>query len=289
MRATVLAPHPALRPYVVRYLSVDGTFPAPVEQRVSPSIGPVLVVLLEGTQLAGVLSGSLDRMPPAYLIGCLDRAAVNVLVGPLRSFMVQFTATGVYRLLGLPVRELTNQSAEIGALCGEALRNWACSLADLPDHAARAAATDRALRARLSMSTLSPHASRVLATATTACALIAQARGRLKVAVLAQQLNTSPRALLRHFDEAVGLPVRSHARVVRFLAARSHIDRHPSVPWTDVAFRFGYADQSHLIRDFQRYCGESPSIYRARQHEARLITLVSPDAIGNEDGEEQRG
>ncbi len=289
MRATSLLPHPALRPYVARYLGVDAAFPAPVEQRVSPWIGPVLVVLLEGTQQAGVVGGALERMPPAYLIGRLDRAALNVFGGQLRSFMIQFTATGVYRLLGLPIRELVNLSAEIGALAGVELRNWACSLAELPDHAARAAATDRVLRARLSVSSLSPHASRALEAATTVCTLMTQARGRVRVETLAQQLNCSPRTLLRHFEEAVGLPVRSAARVVRFLSARAHLDRHPAVSWTDVAFRFGYADQSHLIRDFQRYCGEPPSVYRAKQHEARLITLVSHDALGDRDGEEQRG
>jgi hypothetical protein len=49
---------------------------------------------------------------------------------------------------------------------------WAATLADLPDHAARVAATDRVLLARLFASSLPPHASRVLATATAACTLM---------------------------------------------------------------------------------------------------------------------
>ncbi len=277
MRATSLLPQPALRPHVVRYLSVDAEFSALTEQRVSPCRGPVLVVLLEGTQQAGVLGGTLDRMPPAYLIGHLDRAALNVLVGPLRSFMVQFTATGVYRLLGFPVRELTNQSADLEAVAGLELRSWARALADLPTHAARAAATDAVLLAQLSRASLSSHASRVLATATAACEHIEHARGCIKVEDLARQLDMTPRTLLRHFEEAVGLPVRSRARVVRFLAARAHIDAHPASAWSDVAYRFGFADQSHLIRDFHRYCGEAPSVFRARLQEERLLTVVGRD------------
>lgn len=79
------------------------------------------------------------------------------------------------------------------------------------------------------------------------------------------------------FEQRVGLPVQAHARIVRFLSTRAYLDRHPAVPWGDVVFRFGYVDQSHLIRDFQRYYGEPPSVFRAQQHEARLITLVGRD------------
>jgi AraC-like DNA-binding protein len=76
----------------------------------------------------------------------------------------------------------------------------------------------------------------------------------------------------------VGLPVRTHKRIIRFLAARAHLDRQPDTSWRDVVSRFGYADQSHLIRDFQRYYGESPSVFRARRDEARLITLAARGA-----------
>lgn len=277
MRVTTLLPHPALRPCVLRYLTLEADIRAPLEQCVAPPGGPVLIVLLEGTHQAGVLGGTLEPVPPAFLMGRYDRAALNVLVGRLRAFMVQFTATGVYRLLGLSVRELTNQCPDIGAVAGPDLRAWAATLADAPDHAARAAATDRVLLARLFSSPLRPHASRVLETATTACALMTQAAGRIGVEALAKQLYTTPRTLLRHFEEVVGLPVRTSARIVRFLAMRAYLDHHPNVPWSEVVFRFGYADQSHLVRDFRRYCGEPPSVFRTREHEGRLITLVGRD------------
>jgi AraC-like DNA-binding protein len=283
MRLTTLLPHPTLRPYVLRYLVLEADFPAPFEQCVGPPGGPGLVVLLEGAQQAGMLGGTLDPMPPAYLLGRLDHAAYNVLAGQFRSFMVHFTATGAYPLLGLSVRELTNRAAEIGAVAGQDLRAWAAALAEAPDDTARAAATDRVLLARLGKTTPRPHATRALETATAALGLIARAEGRIGVGALARRLYTTPRTLLRHFEEAVGLPVRAHARLVRFLATRAYLDRHPDVPWSGVAYRFGYADQSHLVRDFRRYYGEPPSVFRARRHEARLVTLIGrlpDDALG---------
>jgi AraC-like DNA-binding protein len=278
MRVTFLLPHPALRPHVARYIALDAHCPYPLEQRVAPSGGPVLVVLLEGRQQAGCLHGPLAPMPPAYLLGHLDRAALNVLAGRIRSFMIQFTPTGVYSLLGLSVRELTDKCAGLGAVAGPDLREWAATLAEAPDDAARAVAADGVLLRRLLATPRRAPGRRALATATVACGLIAEAEGCIRVEALAAQLYTTPRTLLRHFEEAVGIPVRSATRISRFLATRRYLERHPGAPWSEVVFRFGYSDQSHLIRDFQRYCGEPPSVFRARQNEARLLTLVGREA-----------
>ena len=279
MHVTTLLPHPALRPHVVRYISIVADLPVPFEQRVGPGGGggPALVVVMGGVQRVAVPGGVLDRVPSAYLAGHLDRALPTMLAGSIRVFIVHLTATGAYTLLGLSVRELTNGAADIEAFAGLDLRGWAAALAELPDDAARTASTDRVLLARLFRTSPKPHTTRVLETATAAAGLIAQAGGRTGVAALASRLNTTPRTLLRHFEEVVGLPVRAHARIVRFLSTRAYLDRHPDAPWGDVVFRFGYADQSHLVRDFQRYYGEPPSAFRAQQHEARLITLVGRD------------
>lgn len=282
MRITTLFPHPALRPHIVRYLSAVADFPSPVEQFTGPAGGPAIIVLMGGTQTAAVPGGVLEPTPPAYFCGHLDRALSTVLSGSgFRFFAVHFTATGAYTLLRRSVRELTNQGVDIGAVAGPDLRAWAASLAEAPDDTARAASTDRVLLARLFAWSLRPHASRVLETATAACGQITHADGRIGVEALAKQLYTTPRTLLRHFEEAVGLSVRSHARITRFLAVRAYLDHHPNVSWSEIAFRFGYADQSHLVRDFRRYYGEPPSVFRARQHEARLITLVNrgPDEV----------
>jgi hypothetical protein len=92
MHVTMLLPHPALQPYVLRYLALEADLRSRLEQYVSPPDGPVLIVLLEGTHQAGVLGGPLAPVPPAFLMGRYDHAALIVLVGRLRAFMIQFTA-----------------------------------------------------------------------------------------------------------------------------------------------------------------------------------------------------
>jgi AraC-like DNA-binding protein len=287
MRIEFLRPHPALRPYVVRYLALATDTVAAIDQHIGPAGGPALVVITRGTQMGAATRDALEKTPPAYLCGHLDRALLTVFAERCRSFIVHFTATGAYPLLGLSVRDLTNQVVEIAAVGGTDLQSWAAALAEAPNDAARAVATDRVLLARHNKLTLRPGSARVLETATAAASLIAQFDGRVRVGALARQLDLTPRTLLRHFEEAVGLPVQSQARIVRFLATRAHIDRHVDASWSEIAYRFGYVDQSHLVRDFRRYYGEPPSVFRARQHEARLITLVArlPEQSSDEPAE----
>jgi hypothetical protein len=193
MRLTTLLPHPSLRPFVLRYLIVEAELLSPLEQCVSPPDGAVLIVVLQGTYQTGVLGATIEPVPSAFLMGRYDRAVPSVLAGRLRAFMVQFAATGSYRLLGPGIRELTNHCSDLGAVEGWDLREWAATLADLPDHAARATATGQVLLSRLHGSSLRPHALRVLETATAACGLIERSSGRMSVEALARQLHTTPR------------------------------------------------------------------------------------------------
>jgi hypothetical protein len=69
--------------------------------------------------------------------------------------------------------------------------------------------------------------------------------------------------LLARFREQVGLPPKTVARLLRFADVRQRIERDPG-GWADIAFAAGYADQSHLIREFQQLAGTTPTDFVAR-------------------------
>ena len=54
------------------------------------------------------------------------------------------------------------------------------------------------------------------------------------------------------------MPKRFSA-IVRFRHALAYLHAHAGTSWAHVADRFGYADQSHLIRDYKRFAGVVPS------------------------------
>lgn len=94
-------------------------------------------------------------------------------------------------------------------------------------------------------------------------------RGLCRVEQLASLAGLSVRSLQRAFDVHVGASPSFVIRRWRIIEAaeiaRQAVDQGQEWPgWADVAASLGYADQAHLVRDFGRHLGVSPTAYLAR-------------------------
>jgi AraC-like DNA-binding protein len=74
----------------------------------------------------------------------------------------------------------------------------------------------------------------------------------------AGELRMSPRHLRRVVVDAVGRTPLDLYRNWRFLRALALADAVARPSWAQLAARCGYADQSHLVRDFHELTGETP-------------------------------
>lgn len=66
-----------------------------------------------------------------------------------------------------------------------------------------------------------------------------------------------PRTVQRHFSRSCGLTLGTMLRVARMRAALRLIRRR-EMPLVEVALAAGYADQSHMTREFRRLAGLTP-------------------------------
>jgi AraC-like DNA-binding protein len=89
--------------------------------------------------------------------------------------------------------------------------------------------------------------------------------GQPRVAELAARLGVSDRHLRRLVVDETGISPRQFARIQRFHALLRSADAAPRPAWAALAFRHGYADQPHLIREVQDLAGVTP----ARLHAER--------------------
>jgi AraC-like DNA-binding protein len=81
--------------------------------------------------------------------------------------------------------------------------------------------------------------------------------GVLRIDALALRLATNPRRLQRQFLRTIGVSAKFYATVVR--AGRAlHCIAAGDAALADVAAEAGYADQSHMTRDFARLAGATP-------------------------------
>jgi AraC-like DNA-binding protein len=83
--------------------------------------------------------------------------------------------------------------------------------------------------------------------------------GEMEIADLAQGVGLSLRQLERRFGAAVGLNPKQFARIRRMRSALAHLLGPTPRTWSEVAADFGYADHSHLVRDFAQLAGLTPS------------------------------
>lgn len=75
----------------------------------------------------------------------------------------------------------------------------------------------------------------------------------------------SQRHLSRSFQQCIGLSPKEYLRMARFLRSLTYVKRHTDLSFTEIAYKSGYYDQSHLNRDYKDYAGYTPGqLVRAR-------------------------
>jgi AraC-like DNA-binding protein len=99
------------------------------------------------------------------------------------------------------------------------------------------------------------------------------------IADLAAEVGISHGHLDREFTAVVGLSPRALSRILRLRVLLADLDVYAPVNWTALAARLGWFDQSHLIRDFKRHTGVTPSEYVAAQRDAFTPEQAAPGFV----------
>ena len=95
-----------------------------------------------------------------------------------------------------------------------------------------------------------------------AWSILTATRGRIRIGELAERVFLSRRRLSTLFVAELGITPKEAARTMRFTHAVSRIGegvRSTSLDLARVAAECGFADQSHLDREFRAFAGTSPS------------------------------
>ncbi len=80
---------------------------------------------------------------------------------------------------------------------------------------------------------------------------------------LAGDLGWSHRRLIARYRDAVGLPPKLVARIVRFEHLTARIATEPAIDWGAAATACGYFDQAHLAREVRELADVTPTELRA--------------------------
>jgi AraC-like DNA-binding protein len=191
------------------------------------------------------------RTYTSFVAGLHDVHTFTEHSGRQHGIQINLTPLGAYRLLGLPMGELANQVVELDALRGRVVAELVERLAVAPSWPAAFDILDGVLAGWIADG---PDVDPAVAWAWDQ---LTRSHGLVPVGLLADEIGWSRRHLVSRFRQQVGLPPKATGRVLRFRRAVELLGLPGSI--ADVAAECGYADHSHLVREFRSLAGCTPS------------------------------
>jgi AraC-like DNA-binding protein len=109
-----------------------------------------------------------------------------------------------------------------------------------------------------------------------AISLMEATKGNISCETLQKLTNTSRKSLERNFMNFHGIHPKEYLRIVRFNFARKVMEKSLESNLTGLAHNLGYFDQSHFIKEFKRFSGNTPRDYLKiieEEHKKRSIPI----------------
>ncbi|GLZ39235.1 helix-turn-helix transcriptional regulator [Actinokineospora sp. NBRC 105648] len=234
-------PHPALAAHVHTYTAHDFVQPESMSWLMAP-LGAVLVVL-------ELDSPHWTLESPVF--GLRDTPfRLDTPAGRSRAITIGLTPLGAVALFG-PLRDLANTTVPLETLLGRRVGLLTEQLSEAPDWPTRFTLLDTHL------ATWFTHAlPRELHGA---WHRITTTGGQIRIDSLAEELGWTRQHLRTRFQAHIGLPPKTIARIARLHRATTLLTAKEPLSRSTIATLCGYADQSHLNRDFRALTGSTPT------------------------------
>jgi AraC-like DNA-binding protein len=243
MRYEERAPSADLAPCIQCLWELEGTGPALAEPIFPYGRIELLVHLGDRPRRRG----DLHPQPRAMIVGQMLTATRLEPVARLHAVGVRFTRGGAQAWLGLSLHQMTGLIEDAGAVCGLTATRLRAAIEQAESTDERFRAAESAIRRALRPAQRDDHAI------ARAIHVIERDGGRLTIDALARACALGPRQLERRFLDEVGVTPKAMARIVRFQRALRAL--RSGAPPAAAAAACGFADQSHLSREFRRFAG----------------------------------
>lgn len=258
MRYIEFKPRPPLNRFVECFwtLQSDGIADPATAERILPD-GCVELILNFGERFSQHDGETKSLQPRNFLVGQMTGPILISPTGVVELMGVRFQPGGTMPFLRTPMHEFTDQVIEFESLAPALHRSLLAASEDVTGMSERVAAVESLLLNHLSRckqdSWLLPLAARVVSSG-----------GLISVDYLANSAGVSNRQLERRFLHEVGVGPKLLSRILRFQQVFQAVERCDG-GWAPVALECGYYDQAHLIRDFNQFAHQTPSVLFAEQ------------------------
>ncbi len=241
-------PSPVLQPFIRHFMITEAK--DDVVNRVLPNTAITIAFRLSG-QVNDMVDGQKSKLPLSLISGLRKSNRMINYTKNASNLIVLFREGAAVHFIEEPLNELTGQSLSLDVLKGyDQVFVLEEQLNNTNDHFRQIALVEQFL-----LSHISNHKSDSLIVK--ALNIIQQYDGTLKMKELADVLCISQDAFEKRFRRQVGTSPKQFAYLVRM---KSIIEAgFTTQTLSEKAFKAGYYDQSHFIKDFKTFTGLTPT------------------------------
>ncbi|HNY02808.1 MAG TPA: helix-turn-helix domain-containing protein, partial [Bacteroidales bacterium] len=194
------------------------------------------------------------RLESSYFPGLQDhfRHLHLRLDGRVEVLGVCFSPAGFYPFAGIPVSEFKNQVLGVREVGNGILHALSERLREADGTTARLHILESELEMLLVRNEAEP------GNFTRLFSRLKTEDSDRQIAGFCRENRITPRTLERMYNKFVGLPAGTYGTLNRFHSSMNQLLHNDFSKLSDVAFDNGYFDQTHFIRDFRRYTGNTP-------------------------------
>jgi len=211
-----------------------------------------------------------ERLPNSFLYGQITEFKDIFLLNHAILIIVVFQPNGINKLLGIPANEIQDLIIRTEDIFGKdglqlAERLFDENTAEEKIRILNAFFIELFLRQTLKTEIfISPTLN-----------FIFRNKGIVTLRQLVKFTGYTERHIERKFLEAIGMTPKRFINIVKLHNFLKHLnDKGGETNLTQIAYEAGYADQSHLIKEFKRHTGMTPRLYNDKS-EKLTVNLVA--------------
>lgn len=254
MNFRLIQPTASLSMYIKQYWFLEMEAYEAVGERVVPT-GYVELTFHFADHL--LQRKKIDEIQPGIIICGQKTGFFDVLpTGKISMLSVQFFPHSASLFFDVPMDELSNETLDLSSVMGASAQELEEQLYDLPTIEDKVKHIECFLLRRLSRKTEYTW-NRIFHN----ISLINQSNGMITIDQLASEACLSRKQHERIFKQMVGLSPKQFLKVIRFQQTLHVHQLYPIESLTELAYRCGYYDQSHMINNFLELSGKTPKQY----------------------------
>jgi AraC-like DNA-binding protein len=174
-------------------------------------------------------------------------------------FSIRFKPTGIYRLLGIPMCEFADEAVDSLLVNPTLFSELLEKLSGCGSLSECIAATEPILaRQMMHQKSLDQTIEKMAQTMT-------KYRGLTPLKDLCHRVPLTSRSLERRFLKEIGITPKAYNNLIRFQQVMLSRKINPTQKWTSIAYEYNYFDQMHLVKDFKRYLGVTPTSFHPNE------------------------